>query len=86
VELSGKYQKNFTGIAPEAENLLKNHSWKGNIRELRNIIERCVLIEDGPLLHLNDLRLEKKNGRRPPPLAPGALQALPDDGLDFAAL
>ena len=57
VELSSKYQKNFTGIAPEAENLLKDYPWKGNIRELRNIIERGVLMENGPQLRLTDVGL-----------------------------
>ncbi len=29
---------------------LKKHTWKGNIRELKNIIERCVILSDGPRL------------------------------------
>jgi DNA-binding NtrC family response regulator len=87
VELSRKHQKNFTGIGPEAEALLKNHTWKGNIRELRNIIERYVLIEEGPLLHLNGLGFTKKNGKETRPAA-GAdpFHRLPDEGLDLAAL
>jgi transcriptional regulator with PAS, ATPase and Fis domain len=88
VELSDKYQKNFRGIAPEAEALLKNHTWKGNIRELRNIIERYVLIEDGPILQLRGMGLAKKNGKnsKPPSPGPGPFQGLPDEGLDLAAL
>jgi len=88
VELSKKYHKDFGGIAPEAEILLKNHTWKGNIRELKNIIERCVLIEDGPILHLNDLGLATKDRRKTAPSAPdaGVLQTLPDEGVDLAAL
>ena len=29
---------------------LEAHDWPGNIRELRNVIERCVLLDDGPSL------------------------------------
>ena len=87
LELSRKHQKNFTGLAADAEALLKNYTWKGNIRELRNIIERYVLIEDGPVLHLNGLALAKNNGKGPR-LAAGAaaFYQLPEEGLDLAAL
>ena len=30
---------------------LQNHSWKGNIRELKNVIERVVILADGPVLN-----------------------------------
>jgi DNA-binding NtrC family response regulator len=36
------------GITPEAEALLLRHDWKGNVRELRNVIERAVILCDGP--------------------------------------
>lgn len=87
VELRTKYQKNFLGIAPEAEALLKNYTWKGNIRELRNIIERSVLIEDGPILRLSGMGRTKKNWKemQPPPSA-SPFQTLPDEGVDLAAL
>lgn len=46
-EFNCKFQKSLTDIAPEAMDSLTNYSWKGNIRELRNVIERAVLlIED----------------------------------------
>ena len=32
-------------ISPEAMNILRNYTWKGNVRELENIIERCVALE-----------------------------------------
>jgi transcriptional regulator of acetoin/glycerol metabolism len=34
---------------------LEAHSWPGNIRELRNIIERAVALCEGPMLRLRDL-------------------------------
>ncbi len=37
-------------LSPEAAALLKQHPWKGNIRELRNVIERAVILTDGKLI------------------------------------
>ncbi|MDI6796530.1 MAG: sigma-54 dependent transcriptional regulator [Desulfatibacillaceae bacterium] len=54
-EFSGKFNKNFSGISPKAQKNLMERDWKGNIRELRNIIERAVLIESGPVLELSGL-------------------------------
>lgn len=88
VELGGKYKKKFTSIAPAAESLLRDYPWKGNIRELRNIIERGVLLENGPQLQLFDLGLMSAASEAP--LPPGATAAgfpqLPDGGVDLAAL
>ncbi len=36
--------KNIIGFTPETMNILKNYSWPGNLRELKNIINRMVLI------------------------------------------
>jgi DNA-binding NtrC family response regulator len=35
--------------------LLKDHNWKGNIRELKNVIERAVILAAGPELTVKDL-------------------------------
>lgn len=37
---------------------LQKHNWKGNIRELRNIIERSVILTDGSELLLESLPLD----------------------------
>lgn len=37
---------------------LKQHSWKGNIRELRNVIERSVILSDTNELDMNSLPFE----------------------------
>jgi len=42
-------------IAPEALRALEAHSWPGNIRELRNVIERAVALSDGPSIQIEDL-------------------------------
>jgi DNA-binding NtrC family response regulator len=55
VEFAAKFDKTFTGISPEAEMALKNFKWTGNVRELKNLIERAVLLGDGPQLDLRDV-------------------------------
>ncbi len=39
--------KNITGVSSEALQLMKGYNWPGNIRELRNVIERAMLLCDG---------------------------------------
>jgi two-component system nitrogen regulation response regulator NtrX len=42
-------------IAPEAMEQLKRHHWKGNIRELRNTLERLVIMTPADAIHAQDL-------------------------------
>jgi len=42
-------------IAPEVLRALEAHHWPGNIRELRNVIERAVALSSGPTIQLEDL-------------------------------
>jgi two-component system, NtrC family, response regulator AtoC len=37
-------KKSFTGFTPSAAQLLENYSWPGNIRELKNVIERTMIL------------------------------------------
>jgi DNA-binding NtrC family response regulator len=39
-------------FAPEAEALLKRYRWPGNLRELRNVVERAALLSPGEILRL----------------------------------
>lgn len=45
-EFNKKFQKNVNDIDPVAMDRLKEYPWKGNIRELRNVIERALLLID----------------------------------------
>lgn len=44
-KFNAQYMKNISGLSPEAMELLMNHSWPGNIRELENVIEHSFVIE-----------------------------------------
>ena len=47
--------KKIEEITPEYLGTLKKHVWKGNVRELRNVIERSMIIADGAVLTVSDL-------------------------------
>ena len=49
-EYCRKFNKPVPKLSPEVLLLLENNRWKGNVRELRNAIERVVLLNDGDLL------------------------------------
>ncbi|HEY4107535.1 sigma-54 dependent transcriptional regulator [Puia sp.] len=52
---SGKGNKRIDSMSKEFLDRLQQRDWKGNIRELRNVIERAVILSDGPQLNLGDL-------------------------------
>jgi len=56
--------KNITSIDEECIRKLKEYSFPGNIRELRNIIERAVILTDGNVLLPSALPKDMFNGRR----------------------
>ena len=47
--------KRLEGLSPEARQAMLQYSWPGNLRELRNAIERAVIFAAGPTLGLGDL-------------------------------
>jgi DNA-binding NtrC family response regulator len=47
---AGKVNRNEIKISDAYIHALKRHHWKGNIRELKNVIERSVILTDGPVL------------------------------------
>jgi transcriptional regulator with PAS, ATPase and Fis domain len=49
---------NITDVTPQAMQALLAHQWPGNIRELRNVIERAMLFCDGPRIDLPHLPAE----------------------------
>ena len=54
---SRQFKKSFRDISPAAERVLADYPWPGNIRELRNLFERTVLLEMGEVLEPRHLKL-----------------------------
>ena len=52
-----QFKKPFRGIGESAEQVLVDYPWPGNIRELKNLMERTVLLEKAEVLEANHLKL-----------------------------
>ncbi|MCC6579482.1 MAG: sigma 54-interacting transcriptional regulator [Phycisphaeraceae bacterium] len=64
-------------VHPDVLSALMAYEWPGNIRELRNIMERAVLLTTGPIIELSSLPTELRESVEEPPL-PGDLHAAPE--------
>jgi DNA-binding NtrC family response regulator len=49
-EFNARNQKSIAGVDHDAERLIQQYDWPGNIRELRNAIERATILAPGPLI------------------------------------
>jgi DNA-binding NtrC family response regulator len=68
-------------VAPEALDLLAQQQWKGNVRELRNVVERLLILAAGDPITVQDVRAVLPGGAPPPkPAVPqeGPLSELVD--------
>jgi len=84
-----RFGKSLLAIDPEAAADLEAHPWPGNIRELKNVMERSVLLGSGSRLSRDDLQLT-------PPTAGGPdlprtlhdvlVEPLPEGGVELEAL
>ena len=61
-EFGRQYGKRVVSISDRAAALLRAHPWVGNVRELRNVIERAVLVCEGDVLRSVDLPEEWLGG------------------------
>jgi transcriptional regulator with PAS, ATPase and Fis domain len=68
--------RTVSGVTTEALDMLERHDWPGNIRELRNVIERAMLLLDGDWIASQDLDIVHLNDR------PVRFQ-LPQQGLNL---
>ncbi len=53
-EVAGAQRKT---LSPEALDVLLAHDWPGNIRELKNLVERLVIMTPGPVIRAEDITL-----------------------------
>jgi DNA-binding NtrC family response regulator len=89
-EFATRFGWDSASIAPEALECLEVHQWPGNIRELRNVIERAVALSAGPEVRVDDLpdslraqvgwdSAEEPSGAWPAPPAPTRPTPAPAD-------
>lgn len=48
------YRKEVTTVSEQTMKTLQNYEWPGNVRELINVIERAIILSDGPVLELTE--------------------------------
>ena len=76
-----KYGKEFLGFSQEAVSMLEAYRWQGNVRELKNVIERMVLYENASEVrpeHISFLTAKQLEG------APTFV--LPNEGVDLESV
>ncbi|MCD6268790.1 MAG: sigma-54-dependent Fis family transcriptional regulator [Deltaproteobacteria bacterium] len=74
-----EYKRDFESFSPEVTRTLMDYNYPGNIRELENIVERCVILETGEKV-ISAATLPQLLQHQ----APGSLTTtLPNEGLDL---
>ncbi len=63
-KFSDKYHRPGLQVSRHAMHLLSKYSWNGNIRELRNVVEKAVLLSEGPLLKPADFVSTSGSGNK----------------------
>ncbi len=58
-----EYDRQIQGLAPSAKEFIQNYDWPGNIRELKNAIERAVLVESEEWVEADDLSVDAEQPR-----------------------
>ena len=78
---NSEFRKRVRGVTGDAMRRLQTYGWPGNIRELRNAVERAMLLVEGSELTAADFRVVSGAGAR---LTEGV--ALPPTGVDLEQL
>ncbi len=58
---SAENNKTFEGFSPAAMDYMSAYEWPGNVRQLQNVIERCVVLTSGTVIKTDDLPAEIKD-------------------------
>ncbi|MBU1196145.1 MAG: sigma-54 dependent transcriptional regulator [Proteobacteria bacterium] len=88
-EFNKKFNKDIRNISPDAQNILLSHTFSGNVRELKNMIERACLICSTDALTTEDLglRIPATPKNPSPPENQTILEMnIPDQGIDLKGL
>jgi two-component system response regulator HydG len=70
-EFSERHGKHIETVSGRVLELLHNHDWVGNVRELRNVVERAVILANGGTLRAEHLPDEFRGDLAAVPPAPG---------------
>ena len=73
-EFNRELKRSIEGISPAAEEKLLSHNWSGNVRELRNVLERAMIFATGRRVEAEDLVLVQANSDDEPTFADGSFK------------
>ena len=76
-EFAARNGDRVRGITPEALEALKAYSWPGNVRQLRNVVEKMVVLAGGEQLTLDDVPDEIKAAPQPSDIPASRLPGIP---------
>jgi transcriptional regulator with GAF, ATPase, and Fis domain len=65
-KLQGRLGRKIEAISPLAMEKLKTYGWPGNIRELRNVLERAIILSPASTLELGEIQLVEDAAKRSP--------------------
>ena len=78
-EFAKRFSKPLVGVSPGAERLLHDAPWPGNIRELRNVIERACMLSEGHVLSESEALAALGGGHHRAPAAVATAAATPQE-------
>ena len=88
-----QFNKGFQDVEEAAYEVILNYAWPGNIRELKNMVERIVLLENDTVMRLVHIPLGIRQGATPPQelaavrrLEMALSRPFTDEGADFEEL
>jgi DNA-binding NtrC family response regulator len=73
-EVNERNQRSVVGIEDDALQAIRSYHWPGNLRELRNVIERSVIVAKGSRIRKEDL---------PPPVLSPQARSKPEASVEF---
>ena len=73
--------KRLVGLSQEVEKIFRNYRWSGNVRELRNVIERASILEDGDTVTSAHLPADMLGTQKRSPNGNSVTIILPSEGV-----
>ncbi|RKN84415.1 sigma-54 interaction domain-containing protein [Paenibacillus ginsengarvi] len=81
-----RYRKPVPALSPEVFIAFSRYKWPGNMHELSNVIERCVILSDGEIVTPDHLPASLHNDRQTLPDVPADDDSYTDADIDIHAI
>jgi two-component system response regulator FlrC len=65
--------ENIPALSAEAAHILLTHAWPGNVRELDNVMQRALILANGPVIQAENIHIEATSDAAPSVASSGAL-------------